>query len=141
MTPTDLFGGIRLLIAAYLTIGSLFSVIFHRHGIHAMDPAARNAGLGFRLIVTPGLIALWPVIARRWIQAKGGGYGRFEPPRGPSPERLRSHHALLWKAFAILLPGILAIALHERPTPDVPKSGTAAETTLHTPTRPSPPKP
>lgn len=58
----------------YLLIGMLFSFYFVASGVNRIDPSARTAGLGFRLLIVPGTIALWPVLARRIVR------GQSEPP-------------------------------------------------------------
>jgi hypothetical protein len=50
----------------YLVIGVLFALIFVTIGVSRLDPAARGAGFGFRLLIVPGAAALWPVLAWRW---------------------------------------------------------------------------
>ena len=55
------------LLIAYAAIGFLLAIAFVAAGIHRMDPQAKGAGLGFRLIVLPGIAALWPWILFRWL--------------------------------------------------------------------------
>ncbi len=64
---------VALLIAAgYLGVGLVIAALFHG-ALARLDPAARGAGLRFRLLITPGLIGLWPIVLRRWLIAGGGG--------------------------------------------------------------------
>ena len=64
---------VALLIAAgYLGAGLVVAALFHG-ALARLDPAARGAGLGFRLLITPGLIGLWPLVLRRWWIARAGG--------------------------------------------------------------------
>jgi len=58
------------LLLSYFAVGMLFAVVFITLGISRMDPVARGSGLGFRVIVLPGVIALWPFLLMRW--ARGG---------------------------------------------------------------------
>ena len=58
-----------LVAATYLFIGIAFAVPFIIWGVGRIDPAAREATVGFRLIILPGAIALWPLLMFRWIQA------------------------------------------------------------------------
>lgn len=51
----------------YLIIGVLFALVFATIGVSRLDPAARGAGFGFRLLIVPGAAALWPVLALRWL--------------------------------------------------------------------------
>ena len=57
-----------LLVAAYAAAGLIFAVWFVMAGIGRIDAAARDAGPGFRLIVLPGVAALWPLLLKRWIE-------------------------------------------------------------------------
>jgi hypothetical protein len=54
-------------VAAYGATGILFALAFLTFGIGRIDPGARGAGLGFRLMVFPGVVALWPLMLVRWI--------------------------------------------------------------------------
>ena len=56
-----------LLCTVYIACGLAFAPFFVWRGASRVDPASRSAGWGFRLIVLPGVAALWPVLLRRWI--------------------------------------------------------------------------
>jgi hypothetical protein len=56
-------------LALHATLGALFAIAFQWRGLARIDPAAAQGSLGFRVLVTPGVIALWPLLARRWWQA------------------------------------------------------------------------
>lgn len=70
------FGGQRLaeriaswilaLAATYLAAGVLFALTFLFRGLERVDPAAQGARWGFRCLIAPGVVALWPLLARRW---------------------------------------------------------------------------
>ena len=49
----------------YLGIGTLIALIFLTLGVGKIDAAATGA-YGFRLLVWPGVILLWPVVLWRW---------------------------------------------------------------------------
>lgn len=49
----------------YLAVGVVTAIVALVRGLGRIDPDAQDATRGFRLIVLPGLILLWPVIARR----------------------------------------------------------------------------
>lgn len=55
-----------LLLLLYVTAGAMFAVAFLSRGVHQVDPAARGASLGFRLLLFPGCVALWPYLAMLW---------------------------------------------------------------------------
>ncbi|QQR75966.1 MAG: hypothetical protein IPJ17_10475 [Holophagales bacterium] len=49
----------------YVGVGVVLALAHLGRGLARLDPAARGASVGFRLIVVPGLVALWPLLARR----------------------------------------------------------------------------
>ena len=51
----------------YALAGLVFAVPFLVRGVEAIDPASRGSGWGFRVIVLPGVVALWPFLLRRWL--------------------------------------------------------------------------
>ncbi len=57
-------------LEVYLGLGLLFALAFIRWGAPRLDPAAREAGWGFRLLILPASAALWPLLARRWWRAR-----------------------------------------------------------------------
>ncbi len=90
----------------YLVLGALYGLYFISFGAGAMVPAARGAGLGFRLMILPGAILLWPVLLARLIR----GFPRPEPPR-----TLRRLHARLWMFLVPLVALGIMMALMLRP--------------------------
>jgi hypothetical protein len=50
----------------YAAAGLLFAVPFLWRGVARLDPVASGSPLGFRLIILPGVVALWPLLAWRW---------------------------------------------------------------------------
>jgi len=55
------------LLGAYTGIGLLFAIVFLTVGISQVDPDSKGSGVGFRLIILPGVAALWPVLFTRWV--------------------------------------------------------------------------
>ena len=70
-------------VAVYLLVGVLFALLFVVRGATVVDPQARGASRGFRLIILPGVAALWPLLAARWLA--GGG-----PPEERNAHRDRA---------------------------------------------------
>ena len=62
-------------LLVYTCAGVVFAVFFLARGIGRIDPSAAAASLGFRILVTPGIVALWPILARAWLR------GRSVPPQ------------------------------------------------------------
>ncbi len=67
-------------LGVYAGLGLLFGVAFVLRGAARIDPQAVGGSWGFRLAILPGVVALWPLLARRW--ARGG-----PPPEERSPHR------------------------------------------------------
>ncbi len=67
---------------AYLACGLLFAIPFMWVGVRNIDPRARNGSWGFRLIILPGTIFLWPLLAQRWWN------GIHQPPEECNAHRL-----------------------------------------------------
>lgn len=75
--PESLAITILLALAAYASLGSVFAAWFLARGVGRVDPAAAGSGVWFRLIILPGVVALWPVLAlkARAAAREGGGAG------------------------------------------------------------------
>lgn len=54
-------------VALYAAAGAVFAALFLSLGLSRIDNGAKGAGLGFRLLIIPGLIALWPLMLIRWL--------------------------------------------------------------------------
>lgn len=52
----------------YAIFGGAVAIAFAVFGIGRIDRAARGA-CGFRVLLLPGLIALWPCVLWRWARA------------------------------------------------------------------------
>jgi len=64
--------GIVAALALYAAVGLAFAVAFVWKGVGRVDPGAREATWGFRLIVLPATVALWPLLLGRWRRAAAG---------------------------------------------------------------------
>ena len=53
------------LVGAYLGLGFVFALFFASIGVRRVDPSAAGASFGFRLLIIPGVTALWPFFALR----------------------------------------------------------------------------
>ena len=58
------------LAGAYVAAGVVFGAAFVSWGVQRVDPAAKDAPLGFRLLILPGSAAMWPLLLRRWMRAR-----------------------------------------------------------------------
>jgi hypothetical protein len=68
-------------LAIYAALGFLFAFAFLTAGITHIDSEAKGSGWGFRSIIFPGVIALWPLLLSRWVR------GITEPPAPKDPHR------------------------------------------------------
>lgn len=57
------------IFTGYAIVGIVFAIAFAAVGVNQLDPLARGAGWGFRLLMLPGAAAFWPLLLLRW--AKG----------------------------------------------------------------------
>ncbi|MEP7318740.1 MAG: hypothetical protein ABI921_08355 [Panacibacter sp.] len=56
--------------AVYMLAGILFTIFFQAKGLSKIDEGTHGAGIGFRIIILPGIIVFWPFLLRKWIKAK-----------------------------------------------------------------------
>ena len=72
-----------LLIAAgvYLLCGLVFAIPFVLVGAGKIDPHAAHGSWGFRVLIIPGTMFFWPLLARPWMK------GVHEPPEENNPHR------------------------------------------------------
>jgi hypothetical protein len=67
----------------YIGLGLAFAIAFVWFGVQRLDTEAQGAGLGFRLLILPGVTAFWPMFLYRWTR------GIAEPPVERNPHRLK----------------------------------------------------
>ncbi len=75
---------ILILLGLYFGLGLLFALSFVLKGVSVIDPAAHSATIGFRVLIFPGAMALWPMLAKRWLK-------RSTPPAENNPHRRAAH--------------------------------------------------
>ena len=56
--------------AVYVAVGMVFAAGFVTTGVSRIDPNAAHAPVGFRLIIVPGTVALWPLLAIRLLRGQ-----------------------------------------------------------------------
>lgn len=64
----------ELLVSAveiYLLLGSGFAVVFVLFLVGRLDSSAKGASPGFRLVIVPGVVLLWPLLCVRLIRKQG----------------------------------------------------------------------
>ena len=70
-----ILSGLLILFGFYLACGIVFAVPFVVLGVGRIDPHATHGSWGFRVLILPGTVFLWPLLAKRWVQ------GMQEPPQ------------------------------------------------------------
>lgn len=58
-------------IAVYVAIGLLLLPWWHARGLRRLDTVAADGPWGFRVLISPGLIALWPWLITRARRSNG----------------------------------------------------------------------
>jgi len=102
----DVFTLLWLTLAGYIGLGVLVSVYLHLWGLTRLDSGVKGAGWFFRVLVTPGLVALWPVLLHRLRDPVAPDPAAPVPPR-----RLRATHGFVMLLLAVFLPVLVGIAL------------------------------
>ena len=74
-----------VLTAVYAGVGAVFAVPFVVAGVLRLDESARGATWGFRVAIVPGVVALWPWLAWRWV--RGGPRAEHNAHRDCAAER------------------------------------------------------
>jgi hypothetical protein len=75
------------LVTTYTAAGMLVATVFVIRGIQVVDPMARGASLGVRLLVWPGAVAFWPLLLVRWAA------GSMAPPVETTAHRRAARRA------------------------------------------------
>ena len=71
-------------LTVYAGLGLAFAVLFVCSGVQRLDSEAQRSGIGFRLLILPGVAAFWPMFLYRWTRRIA------EPPAEKNPHRLSS---------------------------------------------------
>ena len=62
------------ILLVYLVCDLAVGIPFVLRGVGRVDAAARGTSAGFRLLILPGTVALWPLLAAHWLRvARPGG--------------------------------------------------------------------
>jgi hypothetical protein len=55
------------LLALYLATGAVFALLFLAFGLRRIDPIAAAGPVRFKLLIAPGVVALWPMMLALWL--------------------------------------------------------------------------
>ncbi len=72
---------VNVVLTAWAVLGILFAIPFLIAGVGRIDTQAGETGLGFRLIILPGVVIFWPLLLYRWAA------GIHEPPEENNAHR------------------------------------------------------
>jgi hypothetical protein len=56
-------------VESYALVGVGFALMFLPRAVARLDPRVASAPKTLRLLILPGVVALWPLFAWRWISA------------------------------------------------------------------------
>ena len=54
-------------LGLYAALGFAFALAFITRGLDAIEAGASGGTWGFKLLIVPGCVLLWPWLLRRWI--------------------------------------------------------------------------
>jgi hypothetical protein len=57
-------------VLIYTVVGIAFALAFFIRGASAIDDATEGAPIGFRLIIAPAAVVLWPWLLVKWRRAR-----------------------------------------------------------------------
>lgn len=102
-------------VGVYMFSGLIAAAALHLKGLHRIDSGTADAGVLFRLLITPGMVALWPLLLGRWRAAARSEprFGEADRPR--SSARLRTIHLRLVAVTAVAVSALFAVGLMVRP--------------------------
>ena len=64
-------------MAIYASLGLMFAVPFVWLGVQRLDSEARGSGIGFRLLILPGVAAFWPMFLQVAKKSPGKNLGTW----------------------------------------------------------------
>ncbi len=59
---------VLIIVLIYLLLGVLFVIPFLMKGLTKVDEGAHGGTIGFKIIIIPGVIVLWPVLLKKWMK-------------------------------------------------------------------------
>jgi hypothetical protein len=118
----SVFSALAGIAAVYAGCGLIVAALFLALCCKSFDPSAVNGSWGFRVLIVPGIIALWPVILAKVLAVRRGGTAQGPAETPVHPETLRRNHGLTFIVLAIVGPLLFAVALIWR-APEIPRSG------------------
>jgi len=84
MLPLEVAQIVANAFEAYIVSGLIFALVFLPRGVVRLDPRMASAPRTLRLLILPGVAALWPLLAWRWVS------GAEPIERNPHRDRARA---------------------------------------------------
>lgn len=63
--------GVLAVLAVYLAVGAICAAVIAVKGLERIDAGAQGMPWSARLLILPGLVALWPLMLMKCLQQKG----------------------------------------------------------------------
>jgi tellurite resistance protein TehA-like permease len=102
---------------AYVLLGIVVAVYIHFFALHLLDDSANGGSIGFRILVTPGIIGLWPIVLSKANDVKKDIKVGSDPNSPFSARQIRSGQKVLIQFLTVIILVLLATALIKRPEP------------------------
>ena len=67
--PEPVAAIIVAVVTVYAAAGLVFALAFVVRGVNVIDDRAAGSGWGFRALIAPGSVVLWPVLLSRWARS------------------------------------------------------------------------
>lgn len=57
-----------IILAIYFGLGLVFAIWLVAVGVYRIDPMTRHTSIGFRLLILPASMLLWPLLAKKVLR-------------------------------------------------------------------------
>ena len=102
--------GIALLLAVYAIAGIGTALFAHARGVDKQDSDVAGGSIGFRVLITQGMVALWPLGLRKMFQGGGLRPAPYSAPHdGPGHRLPHRHHRTATLAMIAAIVILLAL--------------------------------
>jgi len=71
--PVDVAKMILSAVGLYFAGGVVFALAFLAFGLRRVDSLAADGSAGFKILILPGLVGLWPIVLLLWLRAAASG--------------------------------------------------------------------
>lgn len=71
--PADVAEMVLTAAGLYFAGGLVFALVFLVLGLRSVDALAADGPLGFKALIFPGVVGLWPIVLLLWLNALFSG--------------------------------------------------------------------